>query len=170
MFSNRLRWDAATNPLAALLAEKRRAGAEVLDLTLSNPTRAEFEYPNAEILASLSRERSLTYDPQPRGLLEARHARRGTRSSDHFRRSIRRLCFSRPASHADRRAPRADVLAKWIVEVRGPAAVEARLDRRERAGLPSSAGTSGLGRRYLPLRLGPSAGRPSARPGGRMEG
>ncbi len=74
MFSNRLRWDAATNPLAAVVAEKRCAGAEVLDLTLSNPTRAGFEYPNAEIVAALSRERLLTYDPQPRGLLEARDA------------------------------------------------------------------------------------------------
>src|SRR5258708_14487169 len=74
MFSNRLRWDAATNPLAAVVAEKRCAGAEVLDLTLSDPTRAGFEYPNAEIVAALSRERLLTYEPQPRGLLEAREA------------------------------------------------------------------------------------------------
>jgi len=72
MFSNRLRWDAATNPLAALLTEKRRAGGEVLDLTLSNPTQF---FANQEILPELSRDRWLwLYDPQPRGLLEAREA------------------------------------------------------------------------------------------------
>lgn len=74
MFSNRLRWDAATNPLAALWAEKRRTGAETLDLTISNPTRAPFQYPRDEILAALSDPRALIYDPQPRGLLSAREA------------------------------------------------------------------------------------------------
>jgi alanine-synthesizing transaminase len=74
MFSSRLRWDAATNPLAVLLAEKRRAGAEILDLTISNPTAAEFEYPREEILAALADERALSYQPEPRGLLATREA------------------------------------------------------------------------------------------------
>ena len=48
MFSDRLRWDAATNPLAVLVEKKRDAGAEILDLTISNPTRAGFEYSLAD--------------------------------------------------------------------------------------------------------------------------
>jgi aspartate/methionine/tyrosine aminotransferase len=45
-----------------------------LDLTLSNPTRAGIVYPGDEILAALADARSLTYEPTPRGLLEAREA------------------------------------------------------------------------------------------------
>ena len=74
MFSSRLKWDSPANPLAAMLAEKRRAGTCVLDLTESNPTRAGFEYPRDEILASLADPRSLRYDPSPRGLASAREA------------------------------------------------------------------------------------------------
>ena len=74
VFSSRLKWDSPANPLAALLAEKRRAGARVLDLTESNPTHAGFEYPGDEILAALADGRSLRYDPAPRGLHSAREA------------------------------------------------------------------------------------------------
>jgi aspartate/methionine/tyrosine aminotransferase len=74
VFSSRLKWDSAVNLLAVLLAEKRRAGARVLDLTESNPTHAGFEYPGDEILAALADVRGLRYDPAPRGLLSAREA------------------------------------------------------------------------------------------------
>jgi alanine-synthesizing transaminase len=57
-----------------LLAEKRLAGARILDLTESNPTRAGFEYPEREILAALGDARALRYDPAPRGLQSAREA------------------------------------------------------------------------------------------------
>ena len=74
VFSSRLKWDSAVNPLTALLAEKRRTGVRVLDLTESNPTHAGFEYPGDEILAALADVRFLRYDPAPRGLLSAREA------------------------------------------------------------------------------------------------
>lgn len=74
VFSSRLKWDSPANPLAALLAEKRRAGSRVLDLTESNPTRAGFEYPGDEILSAVADARSLRYDPSPRGLDSAREA------------------------------------------------------------------------------------------------
>jgi alanine-synthesizing transaminase len=74
VFSSRLKWDSPANPLAALLAERRRAGAAVLDLTESNPTHAGFAYPGDEILAALADARSLRYDPDPRGLDSAREA------------------------------------------------------------------------------------------------
>jgi alanine-synthesizing transaminase len=73
MFSSRFHWDLSPNRLSLLLAEKRRAGVEPLDLTESNPTRAGFSYP-PEIVATLADPRALTYDPQPAGLLSAREA------------------------------------------------------------------------------------------------
>ncbi len=74
MFSSRLKFDLPPNPLSVLLAEKRRAGAEVLDLTGSNPTLAGFAYPEREILSAFADSAALRYDPAPRGLLAAREA------------------------------------------------------------------------------------------------
>ena len=74
MFSSRLEWNAHPNPLTTLLAEKRRQGASILDLTESNPTRAALDYPRKELLTALADPRALRYDPDPRGLLSAREA------------------------------------------------------------------------------------------------
>jgi alanine-synthesizing transaminase len=74
VFSSRLQWDSQPNPLSILLAEKRRNGAAVIDLTESNPTRAGLDYPGGELLAALADPRALRYDPDPRGLLAAREA------------------------------------------------------------------------------------------------
>lgn len=73
MFSSRTRWDRAPNRLASLLAEARRHGRPVLDLTLSNPTRAGLAAP-AETLALLGDSRAADYEPDPRGLVPAREA------------------------------------------------------------------------------------------------
>lgn len=73
MFSSRFHWDLHPNRLTRLLAEKRRAGAAVLDLTESNPTRAGIAYP-AEIVEALADPRALVYDPEAAGSLEARAA------------------------------------------------------------------------------------------------
>jgi len=74
MFSSRLHWDLPPNRLAQALAAKRAAGAPILDLTESNPTRAGFQYPDQEILAALGDQRGLLYEPTPTGLLSARAA------------------------------------------------------------------------------------------------
>ncbi len=74
VFSSRLQWDSQPNPLSILLAEKRRSGAAILDLTESNPTRADLDYPGGELLAALADSRALLYEPDPRGLLAAREA------------------------------------------------------------------------------------------------
>jgi alanine-synthesizing transaminase len=82
MFSARTTWDRTPNRLARALAARREAGASVLDLTESNPTRAGIEYP-ADLLAPLSGPAALHYDPDPRGSGAARaavaadYARRG---------------------------------------------------------------------------------------------
>jgi alanine-synthesizing transaminase len=74
MFSSRLEWDLRPNRLSALLDAKRRAGAPILDLTESNPTRAGFNYPSAQILEAICDPRSLVYEPVPAGSAEARAA------------------------------------------------------------------------------------------------
>jgi alanine-synthesizing transaminase len=74
VFSSRLKFAHHPNPLSTLLAEKRNAGAPLLDLTESNPTRAGFLYPQAEILDALADPAALLYDPTPQGLLSAREA------------------------------------------------------------------------------------------------
>jgi hypothetical protein len=73
MFSSRLRRAAGRNRLAVALDRRRANGDPVIDLTLSNPTRAGFAYPGG-LLAPLARDRSLCYDPEPFGLLSARRA------------------------------------------------------------------------------------------------
>jgi len=73
MFSSRFHWDAHPNRLTELLREKKRAGVPVLDLTESNPTRADLAYP-AEVMAALSDQRVLLYEPSAAGALDARGA------------------------------------------------------------------------------------------------
>jgi aspartate/methionine/tyrosine aminotransferase len=73
MFSSRFRWDLQPNRLTQLLAARRRAGARILDLTESNPTRAWLAYP-AETLSALQDPRALIYEPAPAGAAEAREA------------------------------------------------------------------------------------------------
>jgi alanine-synthesizing transaminase len=74
MFSNRTNWKLTRNRLTEALDEARSSGARVLDLTISNPTRAGLHYNDPEILQSLSSPRSMDYDPQPKGLPSARAA------------------------------------------------------------------------------------------------
>jgi alanine-synthesizing transaminase len=74
MFSRRTNWDLATNRLSEAIAERRRSGGELLDLTESNPTRAGLTYDVVTILGALVDPRSLDYAPEPLGLLSAREA------------------------------------------------------------------------------------------------
>jgi alanine-synthesizing transaminase len=74
MFSERTNWKLAQNRFTQALEEVRAGGAQVLDLTISNPTRAALRYDEAAILGALASPRALDYDPQPKGLLEAREA------------------------------------------------------------------------------------------------
>jgi alanine-synthesizing transaminase len=74
MFSDRTNWQLTRNRLTEALEQVRSSGAQVLDLTISNPTRAGLLYDEQTILKSLSSPRALDYDPQPKGLLSARAA------------------------------------------------------------------------------------------------
>ena len=73
-YASRTAWDLEWNRLARLAAQSRRAGVPILDLTETNPTRCGFEYDGPAILDALADSRALAYDPQPRGLDEARRA------------------------------------------------------------------------------------------------
>ena len=73
MSSSRLPRNLEPNALARLVQAKRRAGASIVDLTESNPTRAGLSYPD-DLLAPLADARALEYDPQPLGLWSARAA------------------------------------------------------------------------------------------------
>jgi alanine-synthesizing transaminase len=74
MFSDRTNWQLTRNRLTEALEQVTSSGAQVLDLTISNPTRAGLHYDGQTILKSLSSPQILDYDPQPKGLLSARAA------------------------------------------------------------------------------------------------
>ena len=74
MFSKRTDWKLAPNRLTEVQRELRAAGKDVLDLTVSNPTRVGLRYDSEFILNSLSNPEAMDYDPQPKGLASAREA------------------------------------------------------------------------------------------------
>ena len=74
MFSSRLKGGFEPNRIGLSVENRRRAGAELLDLTVSNPTQAGLRYPAEQITAALGTPRALTYEPHPLGLPEVRHA------------------------------------------------------------------------------------------------
>ena len=74
MWSARTRWDLAQTPWAEQLARLRSTGAQLFDLTASNPTRCGFAYDAESILAPLNNPAALDYEPNPRGLRSAREA------------------------------------------------------------------------------------------------
>ena len=73
MFADRISGDLSPNRLTLALQQRRASGDPIIDLTESNPTRVELEYP-ADLLAPLADRRGLLYAPEPLGLLDARRA------------------------------------------------------------------------------------------------
>src|SRR5882724_5401679 len=74
MFSRRTAWKLTPNRFTEAQRELAAAGREVLDLAISNPTRAGLLYDEETILKSLMNPKALDYDPQPKGLRSAREA------------------------------------------------------------------------------------------------
>jgi alanine-synthesizing transaminase len=74
MFSERTNWKLGQNRFTQALEEVRAGRGRLLDLTLSNPTRAGLRYDEGAILGALSSARALDYDPQAKGLVAAREA------------------------------------------------------------------------------------------------
>lgn len=73
-FSRRTGWERQTNEITSLYDRLKQEGAEVIDLTLSNPTACGIKYPGQEILSALSAPENLTYAPDSKGLIAARTA------------------------------------------------------------------------------------------------
>jgi alanine-synthesizing transaminase len=74
MFSHRTNWRLSPNALTRALKEARASDKKILDLTVSNPTQAGVRPDTEIVLAALANPEAMHYDPQPRGLLEARQA------------------------------------------------------------------------------------------------
>ena len=73
MFSERVPPGLEPNRITQAVRRARAAAQPLLDLTVTNPTTAGFEYP-ASMLEGLASPEALRYDPQPFGLPEARRA------------------------------------------------------------------------------------------------
>jgi aspartate/methionine/tyrosine aminotransferase len=74
MFSRRTEWKLALNRFSQALAEAFSVRDDILDLTVSNPTRVGLKYDGSAILEALASGNALDYDPQAKGLMEARQA------------------------------------------------------------------------------------------------
>jgi alanine-synthesizing transaminase len=73
MQSRRLPRELSINDTTRTLELLRRRGIDVLDLTISNPTRVGLQYP-ADLLRAFASPAALDYDPQPMGMWSAREA------------------------------------------------------------------------------------------------
>jgi alanine-synthesizing transaminase len=83
MFSHRTEWKLTPNRFTQAQHELQAAGMEVIDLTVSNPTRVGLHYDEEAIMQALIQPEALEYDPQPKGLLVARHAVTDYYKKDH---------------------------------------------------------------------------------------
>jgi len=74
MFSKRTEWKLTPNRFSQVQAELRAAGMKILDLSVSNPSRAHLHFDDEAILQAMVQPDAMDYDPQPKGLLKARQA------------------------------------------------------------------------------------------------
>src|SRR5579864_6853062 len=74
LFADRTNWNLQPNRLSEALARHRSAGKPLIDLTASNPTECGLMYDREKILSALANPRSLSYEPEPKGLVAAREA------------------------------------------------------------------------------------------------
>jgi len=114
VFSRRVPDDRTPNRLAGALEAARRSGQALLDLTLSNPTRAGFVYPT-QLLTPLADAAALTYRPEPFGLRAARDAVAATYTRRGLRIRPDRIVLTASTSEAY------SLLFKLLCEPRGSA-------------------------------------------------
>src|SRR5262245_23235398 len=74
MLSHRVPREPSPNAWSRLLAERRSAGAALVDLTEANPTRVGLSGAGAAELDALGRAATGRYEPDPRGARAAREA------------------------------------------------------------------------------------------------
>lgn len=73
-FSSRLPWGRPPNRVSAKLQALKSQGVSLLDLTVSNPTRALPDLYPQTLLSSLSSPQALRYEPSAQGALTARES------------------------------------------------------------------------------------------------
>ena len=73
MTSRRLPPVLSINDTTRTLEALRRRGIDIIDLTVSNPTRVGLQYPD-DLLTTFASPAALEYDPQPLGMRTAREA------------------------------------------------------------------------------------------------
>ncbi len=73
-YSHRLSWDVPLNSLSRTIAEKRRGGIPLLDLTISNPTEVFPNYAHDAIRSAYAHIDDFSYSPNPFGAEPARRA------------------------------------------------------------------------------------------------
>ena len=98
VFATRVPDDRSPTRLARAVADARSRGP-VLDLTLSNPTRAGIAYP-PDILRPLADAAGLTYRPEPLGLRAAREAVAATYRRRELRMDADRIVLTASTSEA----------------------------------------------------------------------
>jgi alanine-synthesizing transaminase len=74
MFSRRTDWKLAPNRFTEVQRELQAAGREIIDLTVSNPARAGLQFDTESILHSLRNREAMDYDPQAKGMANARQS------------------------------------------------------------------------------------------------
>lgn len=74
MFSRRTSWEIKANKITRLLNELKNNNRRLIDLTESNPTLVELNYELNNVLEPLVNVENLKYNPDPRGLIDARKA------------------------------------------------------------------------------------------------
>lgn len=99
-FSNRTDWASEENPLSQKIAELKRRGIALLDLTASNPARCGFHYADESLLSALIHEKNLDYDPNPRGLVNAREAIAGYYAAKNIRVTPEQIFLTSSTSEA----------------------------------------------------------------------
>jgi len=99
MFSTRVPADLAPNRLTVAELALRARGVQLIDLTETNPTRVGLEYP-VDCLPALATAASLSYDPQPFGLMAAREAIADELAASAVRPDPRRLILTASTSEA----------------------------------------------------------------------
>jgi aspartate/methionine/tyrosine aminotransferase len=100
MFSSRIGWNLTPNRLFERVQSLRRSGADILDLTESNPTKVGLSYPASEILAPFNDSALLAYDPLPAGMPSARRAVSGYYSSRGYRVGAERIFLTASTSES----------------------------------------------------------------------
>jgi alanine-synthesizing transaminase len=72
MFSRRTNWKLTPNKYTLALQEIRSSGEPLIDLTISNPTECALAYDSKAILNAFQNANALHYEPEAKGLLNAR--------------------------------------------------------------------------------------------------